>query len=281
MNCKLIAFDLDGTLFDDMKNISADDLTALRRAGEKGIFTVPASGRLFPFIPEQLKELPGARYYITANGNGVYDSVENRSLYSADVALGDALSLFDYLDTIDTIYDVYTDDRGYINKTDIERADEFFTDPVLNHMLHTYILRIRDGVDDLRAFVTERGKPLQKVQMYFRSEALRQKMLRELPGMFPSLVFSSSLGNNIEVNSREATKGKALSALCKSMGIPESDAVAFGDGLNDLDMLQVAGTGVAMPNGEESVRAAADITAAADNNHSGIAETLRRLGIVE
>lgn len=280
MNCRLIAFDLDGTLFDDMKNISDSDLSALRAAGEKGIYTVPASGRLLPFIPAQLKELPGARYYIMANGNGVYDTLENRSLYSADVSLESAISLFNYLDTIDTIYDVYCDDRGFINRTDIERADEFFTDPVLNHMLHSYILAIRDGVDDLRAFVYERGKPLQKIQMYFRSEELRQRMLTELPLMFPEFVFSSSLGNNIEVNSRDATKGKALSALCREAGIPICEAVAFGDGLNDLDMLQAAGLGVAMPNGENTVKAAADTIAASDNNHSGIYETLKLLQII-
>lgn len=280
MNCRLIAFDLDGTLFDDMKNISGEDMDALRKAGEKGIFTVPASGRLLPFIPAPLKELPGARYYIMANGNGVYDSVEDRSLYSADVSVESALSLFDYLDTIDTIYDIYCDNRGFINRDDIEKADDFFTDPVLNHMLHSYILAIRDGVVDLREFVAGRDRPLQKIQMYFRSEELRQKQLKELPHMFPELVFSSSLANNIEVNSRDATKGKALSALCSSTGIPLSDVIAFGDGLNDFDMLRAAGIGVAMPNGDEKVKAGADIIAAADNNHSGIAETLKQLNII-
>ena len=280
MSCRIIAFDLDGTIFDDMKNISSEDLDALRAAGNSGIYTVPASGRLIPYIPDILKQLPGARYYITANGNGVYDSLENRVLYSADIPLDVSLKLFDYLDTLDTIYDCYADDKGFMNSADKERMDEFFTDPVLNHMLHSYILSIRGGVEDLRSFVINRGGPLQKIQMYFKTEALRQQQLETLPRLFPELAFSSSLGNNIEVNSKYATKGRALLALCKNIGISENDTIAFGDGLNDLDMLQVAGTGVAMPNGDEKVKAAADIIAAADNNHSGISETLKKLGII-
>ena len=65
---KLIAFDLDGTLLDDRKQIPEENLRALRYAAEKGVHLVPATGRLLCAIPEQLAALPFIRYHILING---------------------------------------------------------------------------------------------------------------------------------------------------------------------------------------------------------------------
>ena len=55
MNCRLIAFDLDGTFLDDYKKVPADNLHALETAAHKGIIVVPASGRLYPYLPDEVK----------------------------------------------------------------------------------------------------------------------------------------------------------------------------------------------------------------------------------
>ena len=73
-----------------------------------------------------------------------------------------------------------------------------------------------------------------------------------------------------------AGKGKALSALCRALGFTAEEAVAFGDGSNDSEMLRTAGLGVAMGNAMDSVKAVADeITAS--NDDCGVARTIRRL----
>jgi len=100
-----------------------------------------------------------------------------------------------------------------------------------------------------------------------------------LPQLFPNLAVSTSLPNNIEINSAEATKGKALAALCSRLGIDSSEVIAFGDGLNDLDMLQFAGLSVAMGNADPLIRQNA-MYVTCSNNESGVGKALRHFGII-
>ena len=79
--------------------------------------------------------------------------------------------------------------------------------------------------------------------------------------------------NNIEVNSENVHKGIALLWLAKRLGIKKEEIMAFGDGSNDLKMICDAGIGVAMANGIESVKAAADLIAKS-NDEDGVAQII-------
>ena len=81
--------------------------------------------------------------------------------------------------------------------------------------------------------------------------------------------------NNLELNWKTADKGRALLHLAERLGVPAADTVAFGDSSNDLTMLQAAGTGVAMGNASEEVRAACDAVTAT-NEEDGVAVYLER-----
>ena len=86
---------------------------------------------------------------------------------------------------------------------------------------------------------------------------------------------TASLPFNIEINIRDANKGEALRFLCRRLGIDIRDSMAFGDGSNDLSMIQAAGIGVAMGNADPAALAAADyITGTNDND--GVAEAIER-----
>ncbi|MCR4607942.1 MAG: Cof-type HAD-IIB family hydrolase [Oscillospiraceae bacterium] len=279
MNIRLIAFDLDGTLLDDQKKIPEDNIAALRAAASEGILIVPASGRIYPFMPEPVRTVLSARYFITTNGGSVYDAVNDEILYSAQIPLDQAIHVLDHMDSLDVLYDCYADDKRYTCASFAERADDYFTGPLMNYMLHTYILRTMQRTDDLRGFIIERGGPLQKMQMYFSDPDERLRQLQILPRLFPDLAISTSLPNNIEINSAEATKGQALSALCDRLRIDRSEVIVFGDGLNDLDMLQFAGLPVAMGNADPLIKEhSAFITCS--NNDAGIAKALRHFKII-
>ncbi len=279
MNIRLIAFDLDGTLLDDQKNIPEDNIAALRAAAAEGILIVPASGRIYPFMPEPVRTVLSARYFITTNGGSVYDAVNDEILYSAQIPLDQAIRVLDHMNSLDVLYDCYADNKRYTCASFAERADDYFTGPLMNYMLHTYILRTMQRTDDLRGFIIERGGPLQKMQMYFCDPYERLRQLQLLPQLFPYLAVSTSLPNNIEINSAEATKGQALSALCGRLRIDRSEVIVFGDGLNDLDMLQFAGLPVAMGNADPLIKEhSAFITCS--NNDAGIAKALRHFKII-
>lgn len=272
---KIIAFDLDGTFLNDDKSIPAANLRALEAAAARGMIPVVASGRIYRGVPEPLKALPFLRYYILSNGAAVYDSREDRLLYRGDVPVQLALRCYEYMDTLPVIYDCYQNEQGWMTRTMMDAAPPYFAlEPEVLKLLYG----LRKPVDDLKETLRQRGEGLQKLQMFFKpeDEAVRQRVLRELPARFPELVATTSVKNNIEVNSVNAGKGKALMALCAALGIDPAQTVAFGDGSNDIEMLRMAGLGVAMANASEEVKAAADCVAPG-NEEAGVAAKIYEL----
>ena len=271
MDIKLILLDLDGTLLDNNKQLPGENRRALERAAARGVHIVPASGRLYGGMPESVRALPFVRYAVGANGAQVYDVREKKVLHRAEIPLELAGRVYDYLDTLPVIYDCYLDGSGWMDSAQYARIDEFVTDPAINAMVKA----LRAPVEGFRSFVTAQGRPLQKIQMFFRDMDARALELRRLVELFPELAVSSSIYNNIEMNIRSATKGEALRFLCRYLGIDVRDTMAFGDKSNDLPMLRAAGLGVAMANADEELLAQADyITDANDRN--GVARALER-----
>ena len=272
---RLLAFDLDGTLLDDDKHIPEENLRAIARAAERGWVPVPATGRLFPGIPQAVKELPGVRWYIVSNGAGVYDALEDRTLLREEITPQQAVRLYEYMDTLPVIYDCYQGEGGFMTRSMYENCEEFF--PFEPHM-YRMVKLLRKPVDELKRFLLEKGEPLQKMQVFFRPRdlELRRQVLEEFPRRFPELSGTTSVSNNIEINSARAGKGKAILALAKHLGIPCEGTVAFGDGTNDREMLQMAALGVAMANADPQVKAVADeITVS--NNEGGVGRVILRL----
>ena len=275
MNVKLIAFDLDGTLLDDDKHLPPENLAALQSAHTQGIFLVPATGRILKALPEELLAPGLFRYFIFANGALVYDLQEQQALYRARIEPELAVRLCTYMDTLPVLYDCYRGDCGYMTQWMYDRAPEFFeTEP---HILKL-VKSLRRPVPDLKQKIQEDGLPLEKLQMFFRPERMdeRARQLELVPQLFPELIASSSLRNNIEINSARAGKGNALRALCEKLDLDTSESVAFGDGLNDADMLRAAGRGCAMQNAVPAVKEAADVTVET-NNDAGVGKEIFRL----
>ena len=74
----------------------------------------------------------------------------------------------------------------------------------------------------------------------------------------------------------EVSKGAALRKVMQSLGLDSDQVIAFGDSHNDLDLLQIAGTGVAMGNADDEVKAQADVVAA-PNTEDGVARVLEAM----
>ena len=266
---RLIASDLDGTLLDERKQMSGRNRKALEKAAQQGILFVPATGRIFSAIPEPVSELPFVRYVITVNGSGLYDRVQEKMLFEAKIPCKEAIRLCHFVRRYGTMFDCYLEGHGYMERHFYERIDEYCVEA-----LRSMVRATRKPVEDLPAFIEEHGD-VQKVQMFFLDMELRARAFRELAEAFPDMLATSSIVNNIEVNIREANKGAALTRLCGLLGIDMAETVAFGDGGNDVTLLQAAGTGVAMANACEEALAAADAVTLS-NAEDGIAEYLEK-----
>lgn len=272
MKYRLIVFDLDGTILHDDKTMAQRSLRALYAAHEKGALIVPATGRIYKGVPAALRLQPFSRYYILINGAKVYDAQTDSTLYRAEMPCELALRLMEHMDGLDVLYDCYKDDWGYVSRAMYERAGEYIPDKGILELFY----RSRTPVEDLKEYLQADGGSVQKTQMHFRDMRAKKKELEQLPSLFPEVAVSTSVPSNIEINIREANKGDALLALCSCLGIPPEEALAFGDGTNDLSMIRAAGCGVAMGNADFAVKVAADAVCD-DNEHDGLAKYLEKL----
>ena len=269
MDIRLIAADLDGTLFDEKKQISRRNLEALCRAAARGILFVTATGRIYEAIPNELKELPGARFAIVVNGSGIYDREKKELIHREEIPAERAAALCRFMKRYHSMYDCYQNGKGYVDQYYYDRIDTYCR-PEYRPMYRA----TRSAVKDLEEQILRKGD-VQKLQMFFTDGELRLKAMSELREAFPDMAVTSSVPNNIEVNIRAANKGNALRILCNHLGIDLSQTMAFGDGGNDITMLRCAGTGVAMANAcREAKEAADDVTA--DNEKDGVAVYLEK-----
>ena len=102
-----------------------------------------------------------------------------------------------------------------------------------------------------------------------------------LGARYPELTVVRSNDVLCEVMVAGVSKSHAVDVLCRHFGASRGEAIAFGDGPNDLDMLLAVDESYAMPNGEPSVREAAAHVCEWSNLESGVAKTLARLVLGE
>ena len=271
-NIRLIAMDLDGTLLTTDKRLTARNRSAMEKAAEMGNYIVPATGRIYAGLPEEIRELPFIRYLILANGAAVYDREEDQVLYRAEIPQQTALQVFDWLDGFPAIYDCYQDGQAYMTAEMLKKADRYAPSPIYLKM----ILSLRKPVPDLKEQIRKRGGAVQKIQAFCQTAETQELVMQKTAERFPQLAVTSSIARNIEINDGRANKGAALQALCEYLGIGTEGAVAFGDGSNDLSMIRAAGIGVAMENGVQAAKDAAD-RIAPGNDEDGVGRVIEDL----
>ncbi len=259
----IIALDLDGTLLNSNKELSAGNLAALQRAANAGIEIVPTTGRFYGGMPDVIRDLPFVRYVITVNGAEVADLKTGEVIYKAEIPWQQAVNIMTLLDEYPVIYDCYQDNAAWMTAAQKEHIDRIVASPHYRKMLH----ELRQPVPELKSVLVQRQRDVQKVQFFTDLPELRTRLMKELPERFENLCVSSSVSDNVEINQTRANKGEALYALAAHLGLPHEATLAFGDGLNDLSMLKAAGVGVAMANAESEAKEIADwITLSCDED---------------
>lgn len=268
---KLIALDLDGTLLNSEKKLSARNYAALERAAALGIQIVPCTGRLLCALPEAVRGLPFLHYAICVNGAQVVDAETGQTLCRADIPHERGMEVFRTLSALPGVYDCYMDGQGWMDAAMYDRLEEFAGSP----QSLAFLRSIRTPVPDFLGYMAEKKRDFQKIQIFFHTREERMRYEAELSGPLGDLNLTSSCANNIEINSRLAAKGEAMAALCRTLDFGPENAMCFGDGTNDISMLRLAGVGVAMENAEPCVKEAADVvTASCDED--GVAQMIER-----
>ena len=258
---KMIGLDLDGTLLNERKELLPYTKEVLRRALDKGVVVLTATGRPWMGIPEELRTFPGMHYALTSNGARILDIREGTVLIEQLLSRESAKKALEICGKYDTLQEVYYDGQGYASADKMAHVEKYHHNPNMWEYLRT----TRIPVQDIFRLVDEEERGLDKVQALFADMNERRLAWDELSRV-DGLELVGSLGYNIEVNAAGVNKGTGLIELGKLLGIKREEIMACGDGDNDTVMLREVGFGVAMANAEDQVKAAADyITDSNDN----------------
>lgn len=267
----MIAFDLDGTALDDDKCLPERNRRVLAACVQRGIHIVPCTGRLAGGIPREILDL-GVRYAITINGGAIEDLREGRTLDRQLLKKRTAIEVMKLaLDRPGVMCDAYVDGRGISEPRFYDHLERYGIPEAITKMIR----QTRTKVPDVVGYISRPGAVVNKINMYFADLSERGRMKDRLR-RFPDILVTSSVANNLEINSAGASKGAALRRLAELLDIDIRETMAFGDGENDYTMIETAGTGVAMGNAEESLKAVADYVTGS-NNDAGMARAIETL----
>lgn len=274
-NIRLIAFDMDGTVLDDHKKILPETREILVRAARRGIVLLPATGRPFCGLSEEIHGLKGVRYVMTCNGAGIYERESGACLYEENMELAQFLPLLERLDALEVAADPFLKGEAVMNEQKWRLVKEMHLPPELEE----YMRSSRRKVADLVSYLNERGDDVEKLTINFVVEAngTRRDYDRVLAVLddFPGYHAVPGGMYNIEVTKKGVSKGSGLRWIGQYLGIDTEEMIAFGDSGNDLEMLETAGIGVAMGNAEREAREVSDFVTKT-NNENGIVHALHK-----
>lgn len=269
-NIRLIALDLDGTLLTDKKCVTEHTKQVLQEAVKKGVIVMPATGRGITAIPDVVMNTVDFPYALTVNGAVVWELKKREKIYISYMDILTARKAMDYAFTMDTIPDVYLDGHAYSQRDRIAQLDRFAESEQQKQML----LSSRILVDDIREYMEKNPNQIEKVNVLFVNQEDRERARRHWSDE-GEVETTFSMGNNLELNGKGVSKGKALLEFGKNIGIAREEIMVCGDSSNDIEMIKMAGFGVAMGNGNEEVKAIADFITKT-NEEDGVAYAIEQ-----
>ena len=257
--------DLDGTLLTDSKELTIENQEAIREAISAGHKVVISTGRPLAGATAQARELHldgEGCYIICFNGGEIYDCAAGKSLYRRTVPFDEVRYVFNLAHSRGLHIQTYdrTNVIGEENRREIFDYSGVYGLPA-------------KVVPDVISYLKEEPCKMLAIDEENHENLVRfQKELTPWAEGKLDLFFSHSM--LLEMVPTGVSKGAAIGILCEHLGIPISETVAVGDAENDIPMIQAAGVGAVMCNGEEHTLSFADYVTVNDNNHSGVAEVI-------
>ncbi len=262
---QLIAVDLDGTLLNSQHQMTERTEKALKSAIAKGVQIVLATGKTFAsgsWIVKQLNlKTPGiySQGTVTYNSDG---SIRAQQILSPQIARQVI---------------TFGEDRGYLMaayssgrimvRSRHARMEELTTH--YHEPMPEVVGSLQNVLDNLA---------INKVLAVAPGDARRITALRWQLGMQingSARLLQAGVDDMLEVLPKNTSKGTALKALIKDMGVPAAQVMAIGDAENDVEMIQLAGMGVAMGNASAHVKESAKVVVGS-NDQDGVAEAIER-----
>ncbi|MBT2737568.1 Cof-type HAD-IIB family hydrolase [Neobacillus sp. C211] len=259
MNYKVVILDIDGTIVPHGKTLSPATKDAIQRLREKKINVVIATGRA-PYFSESILSETGVDSMVFFNGSYAYH--EGKEIYKNAIEKH-------VLERVHLLSNDYQHPLTFLGVTSFKATD----------LSHPFVVE---------AYQHDPWKPELAPPQFWTEQDIYQMFLHcdveeeaSYQTKIPELDFRrwSSGARTCDVNLSNSNKAVGLTKLLERFGIAPDEAVAFGDGLNDMEMLSLVGMGVAMGNARDELKQVADmVTLSAEED--GVRYGLKRLGLI-
>lgn len=273
---KIVFFDVDGTLVTRNNHIPKSTKRAIKALKSNGILPVVATGRA-PVLVREIVEILDIDTFIAMNGQ--YIVHEGKVLYKNSIPI----------DLVDQVVNFAVDRKDGIV---LSTADEIIANSAISLVNRGYLYMFLKGLlgiipdriqvkmwNRMMSKAPEREAYINKEIFMMNINANQKEQIAYEKAFGDVLAFTRANEMAMDIISKETSKATGIEKLAKELGVSVENTYAFGDGLNDLEMLQQVGTGVAMDNGYEELKEAADMVT--DSVFTdGIEKGLKKLGLI-
>lgn len=257
----MVFLDIDGTILRKDHSIEPSTKRAVASLQAKGIEVILATGRPLHEIDEIAEELSITSFIAYNGAYGIYkgEDIVKETMNSQD---------------IEKFYDIAkANNHDIVFYTNQLNAFTSFDTPLVQRFIDIFNLKKNTNFEDsLKSQVL--GLTI------IASEENAKTYYESFPGIHYTPVNVEGLTACLDVIRDRVNKGMAVQALIKKLGIPKESTIAFGDGMNDKEMLTAVGEGFAMGNGHPDLFQYAKHTTT-DVENSGIYNGLKKLGLVD
>lgn len=266
---KIIFLDIDGTLVDFDSKMPELSKKALMLAKENGCYIALCTGRTVSSIYPWLLEFPFDGIVASA---GAYVSCGNELVFQHIMEREKLKKLALLLDSYHASYMFQGAKGAYMNEVNKSRLQ--------NYMIS---LGFHEPEEKIKITISDHPYDMEQIEsgVYFGAKEDVFTIQKMVDPYFK--ITSASFGPDRkytgEITCAGVNKATGMQILMEHLGLPKESSIAFGDGPNDVEMLQYAGIGVAMGNAEEDLKLLADmITDSITEN--GIYNGFLKLGII-
>lgn len=264
---KMIVLDLDGTLLNSEKKVSEISKKYLKKLKDLGYIIVIASGRIYESVNNALDGFEYVNYIITDTGASCYDVRNGSTIFNNPISIETAKKFKKYYNENCIFIDVC--DKHTIYKYSDYKENYYFIDTTKDW-----------------DYIFNNCKEISHISVSMKTNDQVMELYNKLKDDIKELdinIMQDSFSEKkwIETIKKGWTKYRAIEELSNYLKINNDEIIAFGDGLNDIDMLSKCGIGVALNNALSIVKENSNFVTTYDNNHDGVAEFLREYLNVE
>lgn len=270
MKYKMICLDMDGTVLNDEKKVSKENVEAIKKAHDIGVKVAICTGRLFANAKVYAGMFGIKAPVIASNGAYIKDKDSNEIIYESILTEEDAKKIYEILNKYGIAIFFNTSDsvisnRSFNDENTYVRMNKLLPEDQKVNLIYT---------EDMLHCIEKHKEEILKCICIEKDIEKLQKARREIEELSKFEVVSS-FGDNFEVMCKGVSKGRAVEVLANYYNVPREDIICIGDNENDLSMIEYAGLGIAMGNADERVKKIAKYVTDTNNN-SGVAKAIEK-----